>query len=234
VDLSLPVITIIIAFMDGFNPCAMWILIFLITMLINMKDKKKLYILGTVFIVTSALVYFVFLSAWFNFFQFVGYVYWIKIAIGLVALATGSVHVKNALTSKGECHVTNSQQRASIMERIKKITKENNIWVAVIGMVILAISVNFIEVVCSAGLPAVYTNLLASANLSTVNYYLYLILYTVIFMFDDLFIFFVAVKTFHATGITSKYSKYSGIVGGVLMIIIGLILILKPELLMFG
>jgi len=234
VNFSLPVITIIIAFMDGFNPCAMWILIFLITMLINMKDKKKLYILGTVFIVTSALVYFVFLSAWFNFFQFVGYVYWIKIVIGLVALTTGVFHLKNAFTSKGECHVTNSKQRASIMESIKKIIKENNLWIAVAGMIILAISVNFIEVVCSAGLPAVYTSLLASANLSTFKYYLYLILYTAIFMFDDLFIFFIAVKTFHAVGITSKYSKYSGIIGGALMLVIGLILILKPELLMFG
>jgi len=233
-DISLPIITFIIAFMDGFNPCALWILIFLITMLINMKDRKKLYILGSVFIVTSALVYFVFLAAWFNFFQYVGYVYWIKVIIGLVALTTGFLHIKNALKNKGGCHATNEKQRESIIEKIKTITKENNFRIAITGMIILAISVNFVEVVCSAGLPAVYTNLLASANLTTPKYYAYLIFYVLIFMLDDLIIFFIAIKSFQATGITNKYSKFSSIFGGIIMIIIGTILILKPELLMFG
>jgi len=233
-DVSLPFLTIIIAFMDGFNPCAMWVLIFLITMLINMQDKRKLYILGTVFIATSALVYFIFLAAWFNFFQFVGYVYWIKVVIGLLALVTGVIHLRNALKSKGECHVTNAEQRKSIMDRIKSITKENNLWLAILGMIALAISVNLVEVVCSAGLPAVYTNLLASANLSFVQYYAYLFLYILVFMIDDLVIFFVAIKSFQAIGITSKYSKYSSLIGGLIMIIIGFLLIFKPELLMFG
>jgi thiol-disulfide isomerase/thioredoxin len=231
--LSLPLLTIIIAFMDGFNPCALWILIFLITMLINMKDRKRLYLLGSVFIGTSAAVYFVFLAAWFNFFQFVGYVYWIKVVIGVVAIGTGLFHLKESLQKEQACHVTNPEQRKSIRERIQKITEEQNLWLALIGMVALAVSVNFIEVVCSAGLPAIYTSVLASANVSTLEYYLYLLLYTVIFMLDDLLVFFIAVKSFQATGITAKYAKYSGILGGTIMLIIGFLLIFRPEALMF-
>jgi len=231
---SLPLATILIAFVDGFNPCALWILIFLITMLINMKDRKKLYILGSVFIIVSGLVYFVFLAAWFNFFKFIGYAYWIKVIIGIIAIISGIIHIKDGLFSKGECKVTNAQQRQNIITRMKNVLNEKNFFLAIVGISALAISVNLIEVVCSAGLPAIYTNLLSTIKLSTFEYYSYLSLYILIFMLDDLIIFFIAIKTFEVTGITNKYSKFSSIFGGLLIFIIGIILIFKPELLMFG
>lgn len=233
-DLSLPIATFLIALADGFNPCAMWILIFLISMLINMKDRKKLYILGSTFIFVSGLVYFVFLAAWFNFFKFIGYVYWIKVIIGIVAIVTGVLHIKDAMKNKAECKVTNTDQKKSIMERVKKAINEKSFVLAIIGISILAVSVNLIEVVCSAGLPAVYTNLLSTVHLSTAEYYMYLIFYTLIFMLDDLLIFFIAVKTMHLTGATQKYAKWSSLIGGIVILILGLLLIFKPEVLMFG
>lgn len=233
-SLSLPIATFLIAFMDGFNPCAMWILIFLISMLINMKDKKKLYTLGTIFIITSAAVYFVFLAAWFNFFKLIGYTYWIKVIIGLVAIFSGYMHIKSGLFSKGECTVINRKQKKSIMQRIKDIIKEQKYSIAIIGIISLAISVNLIEVICSAGLPSVYTNLLSTIEMSTLEYYSLLLFYIFIFMLDDLVVFFLAVKTFQVAGITSKYTKWSNLIGGFVIFIIGFILILKPDLLMFG
>lgn len=232
--ISLPIATMLIAFVDGFNPCAMWILIFLITMLINMKDKRKLYVLGSTFIVTSGLVYFIFLAAWLNFFKFVGYVYWIKVVIGVVAIVSGLVHIKNSLISKGGCHATSQNKRESIMQKIKRVVGEKSFILSIVGIMTLAITVNLIEVVCSAGLPAVYTNLLSTIKLTTFEYYLYLLLYVLIFMLDDLIVFFIAVKTFEVTGITKKYTKWSSLFGGVIILVIGIILIIKPELLMFG
>lgn len=232
--ISLPLATILIAFVDGFNPCAMWVLIFLITMLINMKDRKKLYILGSIFIFISSLVYLVFLAAWFNFFKLIGYVYWIKIIIGIIAIVSGLLHLKDGLFSKGECHVTNLNQRKNIINKMKETLNQKSFLLAVLGISLLAISVNLIEVVCSAGLPAIYTSLLSTIKLSPVQYYSYLLLYVLIFMLDDLFIFFVAIKTFEVTGIAKKYTKWSGIIGGLVIFIIGIILIVKPELLMFN
>lgn len=233
-SVSLPIATILIAFVDGFNPCAMWILVFLITMLINMKDKKKLYILGTTFIFVSGLMYLVFLSAWFNFFKFVGYVYWIKVIIGIVAIISGIMHIKSGLFSKGECKATNQNQRQKIIKKIKEVLNQKKLFLSLIGIVSLAVSVNLVEIVCSAGLPAVYTNLLSTIKLTTFEYYFYLLLYVLIFMLDDLLIFFLAIKTFEVSGISKKYTKMSGIVGGFIILIIGVILIIKPELLMFG
>lgn len=233
-SVSLPIATILIAFVDGFNPCAMWILVFLITMLINMKDKKKLYILGTTFIFVSGLMYLVFLLAWFNFFKFVGYVYWIKVIVGIVAIISGIMHIKSGLFSKGECKATNQNQRQNIIQKIKEVLNQKKLFLSLIGVVSLAISVNLVEIVCSAGLPAVYTNLLSTIKLSTFEYYFYLLLYVLIFMLDDLLIFFLAIKTFEVSGISKKYTKMSGIVGGFIILLIGIILIVKPELLMFG
>ncbi len=232
--ISLPLATVIIALMDGFNPCAMWILIFLITMLINLKSRKRLYGLGALFIVVSAFVYFLFMVAWLKFFQFVSYIRWIKLIVGIIAVISGIKHLQHAFFSKGECKSVNKKKQKSIMEKIKKIVKEKSFFLAVIGIIALAFSVNLIELVCSAGLPAIYTNLLASLNLSNFSYYSYLLLYIFIFMLDDLIIFFVAVRTFEVTGITNKYSKWSSIIGGIVILILGLLLIFAPQVLMFG
>ncbi len=232
--LSLPVLTILLGGMDGFNPCAMWILIFLITMLINLEDKRRLYILGFSFIFVSALVYFAFLAAWFNLFQFIGFIYWIRLLVGLVAIGSGIYHLKNYYEKETGCKVTNSEQRSRLMTKMKGVIQRENLWLAVVGISALAVSVNLIELVCSAGLPAIYTNILALSDLTTAQYYLYLILYTFIFMLDDLFIFTVAVKTFEVTGITDKYSKMSNLVGGLVILILGILLLFRPQMLMFG
>src|SRR5699024_4433762 len=98
----------------------------------------------------------------------------------------------------------------------------------------LAISVNLIELACSAGLPVIFTQVLAMNDLSTLEYWIYIFIYIFFFMIDDLIVFAIAVKTMELTGITTKYTKYSHLIGGLLMFIIGILLIVKPEWLMFN
>ena len=234
-NLSLPVLTIIIAALDGFNPCAMWVLLFLISLLLGMQNKKRMWIFGSVFIVASALVYFLFMSAWLNLFLFLGVVFWIRIIIGLVALFAGGYNLKEFFTNPaGTCKVTGTEKRQRIFEKLKKIVQEKHVFLALLGLIVLAFAVNLVELICSAGLPAVYTQILTLTNLASWQYYSYLALYIFIFMLDDLFVFFVAMITLQATGVTDKYSRISHIVGGIIMLIIGILLIFKPELLMFG
>jgi len=100
--------------------------------------------------------------------------------------------------------------------------------------VLLAFAVNLVELICSAGLPVIFTQLLTLSDLSPWQYYAYMLLYIFVFMLDDLFVFIVSMITLEMTGITTKYSRISHLIGGILMVIIGLLLIFKPELLMFG
>jgi hypothetical protein len=126
------------------------------------------------------------------------------------------------------------EKRQQIFKTLQSITQKRQFILALGGIILLAIAVNMVELICSAGLPAIYTQILSLSNLPSWQYYLYLGFYILVFMLDDLFIFFTAMITLQAVGVQSKYSRYSHLIGGFLMLIIGLLLIFKPEWLMFG
>ncbi|MCK5416010.1 hypothetical protein KAI92_01115 [Candidatus Parcubacteria bacterium] len=233
-NFSLPFLTFIIAATDGFNPCAMWVLIFLISLLLGMQDKKRMWILGMTFIFSSGTVYFLFLSAWLNLFLFIGFVFWVRILIGFVAVASGSYHVYDYLNNKnGSCRVTGNEKRKKIFCKIQKIITEQKLWLALLGIIILAVAVNLVELVCSAGLPAVFAQILTVSNLPVWQYYIYLVFYILIFMLDDMLIFVIAMKTLELKGINTKYTKYANLIGGIIIFILGILLIFKPEWIMF-
>ncbi len=234
-NFSLPTLTVIMGLLDGFNPCAMWTLLFLITLLLGMENRRRMWVLGIAFIVASAAVYFLFMAAWLNLLIFLGFILWIRIAIGLVALAGGGYNIKEFFTNKsGTCKVTKSEKRKKVFDRLREITHEKNFFLALAGIILLAIAVNLVELLCSAGLPAVYTQILILNDLAVWQHYLYLLLYILFFMLDDLFVFALAMITLRATGLTTKYTRASHLIGGILMLIIGILLIAAPEWLMFG
>ncbi|KKS31010.1 MAG: hypothetical protein UU92_C0013G0017 [candidate division WWE3 bacterium GW2011_GWA1_42_12] len=232
-SLPLPMFTFVIALMDGFNPCAMWALLFLISLLLGMKDRKKMWLLGGTFIVISGVVYFLFLAAWLNFFMIMGYALIIRYIVGIFAFGLGIYYLYDFYKNRGGCVVTENEKRRGFIERIKKVVLNKHLSIALLGMVVLAVSVNLIELLCSAGLPAVYTKVLSMNNLPVWQYYLYLLFYILIFMLDDIIVFVVAMVTLQAFGIKNKYAKFSHLVGGILVLLIGLTLIFKPELLSF-
>lgn len=232
---SLPALTVVIGLLDGFNPCAMWTLLFLISLLLGMKDRKRMWILGATFIVASASVYFIFMAAWLNLILFLGFVIWIRILIGILALVGGGYSLKEFVFNKDSgCKVTGNEDRQKIFERLKSAVQQNSLWLALGGIIVLAFAVNLVELICSAGLPAVYTQVLALNGLSSWQYYFYILLYVFFFMLDDLFVFFMAMYTLEMTGITTKYARVSRLIGGIIMFTIGILLIFKPEWLMFG
>jgi glutaredoxin len=234
-SLSLPALTFILGFLDGFNPCAMWTLLFLISLLLGLEDRKRMWILGVAFIVASSFVYFLFMSAWLNLFLFIGFVKWVRLLIGAVALGTGGYYLYDYCVNKtGACKVDMGGRKQKVFEKLKEFAHKQSLLVAVAGMILLAFAVNLVELVCSAGLPAIYTQVLSMSDLSTWQYYAYLLFYITIFMLDDLFVFFAAMITLHQVGINTKYARYSHLIGGILMFLIGLALWFKPELLTFG
>jgi len=233
---SLPALAVIIGTIDGFNPCSLWVLLFLIGLLLEVGDRRKMMVLGGAFILTEALTYLFFMTAWLQFILFVGFIAIVRIAIGLAALAGGGWSLSQLLKKKDDsgCEVTGEEKRNKIFDRISKIAKQEKWFFALLGVVALAFSVNLIEMVCSAGLPALFTQVLALNNLSEFQRIMYLVLYDFFFMLDDLIVFIAALATFQLLGITTKYSRWSHIIGGVIMIIIGLLLIFYPQALMFG
>ena len=236
--LSLPVLSIVLGAIDGFNPCAMWVLIFLISMLFNMKDRKKMWCLGITFLVTSAVVYLLFMFAWLGITTtLLTRVSWFRILIALVALIGAFINLKSfykSIKTGTGCEVVDNNKRKNIMTKIRKITAEKSFILALIGVMILAASVNIIELACSAGIPVLFTNVLALNNLTKFETTMYVYLYTLFFLIDDIIVFVIAMLTLNIKAISTRYTKYSHLIGGILMLIIGLLMLFKPNWLMFN
>lgn len=233
---SLPIIAIIIGFVDGFNPCAMWILIFLITMLLDYKDRKKMWILGCTFLFTSAFVYFLFMIGFLKIATFLNSIKLLRTLVAVFALSFGGYNIYRYYKTRKEagCDVVNKNQRRKIMTRIKKVLANNSFLLAMLGIILLAISVNLIELLCSLGLPVMFTEILSINNVKGIAKIIYILIYVLFFLIDDLLVFFIAMKTLKITAISNKYTKYSHLIGGIIMITIGLLMLFKYEWLMFN
>ena len=240
--LSLPALAVILGAIDGFNPCAMWILLFLIALLVSAKSRKRLWLIGGTFILTSGIVYFLILSAWLNLFFTISYVNLTRTIIGLFALGFGAWQLKEFITySPGVCKVLGVKPKglkerleSGLKDRAEKLATNPLTLMMLGGIIILAVGVNLIEFFCSAGIPAVFTRVLALNHLPAFSYYFYLLLYTFVFMLDDLIVFSLAVITLRRIGLTQKYNYWATLIGGLLILVLGLLLIFKPGLLMFA
>ena len=234
-NLSLPALTVALGAVDGFNPCAMWTLVFLIGLLVGMPDRTRRWTLGVAFLAASALVYYLIMAAWLSALLFFGMVVWIRVAIGLVALAAGLYNLREfAVSKEAVCEVTRPAERRKVFERLRGLASERRFAFAVAGIVLLAFAVNVVELLCSAGIPAVYTQVLAMTELSRWQYHLYLALYILVFMLDDLVVFLTAMATLEVAGATGQYARYGHLMGGGVLLAIGALMLLRPEWLMFG
>jgi len=225
-DYSLPALAVILGLVDGFNPCAMWVLVYLISLIATLRDRKRIWLIVGSFVLASGVLYFLFMTAWLNAFLFIGYVRPVTTVIGLVALGGGILQIREVIETKGAivCEVTDEESRKKTMTRIQKIVSSPITLGTVAGIVALAFLVNSIEFVCSAAIPAIFTHVLSLASLTTFQYYGYILLYVVIFMLDDLIIFGSA-----AIALTSRlgdrYAKYFRPVGAAILIILGVLLL---------
>ena len=235
-NMALPVVALVIGLVDGFNPCAMWVLLFLISMLIGMRDKKKMIILGFTFLLTSALIYLLFMLAWLNAATFLLTIKWVRLLIGLVAIVGGYINLRSYIKHRKDdgCNVIDDKKRNRIFDKIKKFTHERNFFLAMLGVITLAISVNVVELACSAGLPVMFIQILSMNHLSLFYEVLYIAIYMFFFLVDDLIVFIIAVSTMELTGFSTKYGKAAKLIGGILLLLIGILMILKPEWLMFN
>ena len=233
---SLGIIAIVLGFVDGFNPCAMWILLFLINMFLGTKDKKKSWILGFTFLVISAFVYFLSMLG-INVIIGVATVGYLKIAIAIFILIMGIFSLRKYLKIRKEeagCSIVDNRKRKKLVTKVKKIISSKNFILSIVGISTLAISVNLIELACSLGFPMIFTEMLTINNITGISRILYLLLYVFFYMIDDMVVFTISMITLQATGITNKYNKLCALVSSIIMIIMGLLLIFKPEWLMLN
>jgi glutaredoxin len=226
-DYSLPTLAVVLGLVDGFNPCAMWVLVYLISLVATLRDKKRIWLIVGSFVLASGILYFLFMTVWLNLFLVIGYIKAVTIVIALVALGGGILQIREVVKTRGAivCEVTDEESRKKTMTKVQEIVSSPLTWGILVGIIALAFTVNAVEFVCSAAIPAVFTQVLSLASLTTFQYYGYILLYVFFFMLDDLIIFGAAAFAL-TSSLGDRYAKYSRPVGATILIILGLLLLL--------
>lgn len=230
---SLPVMSLILGFVDGFNPCALWVLVTFLVVLIEVGDRRRMWQIAGLFILAEAIMYYLILNVWMQAWDFVGMDNIVTPIVGVVAIGGGLFFLYEWWKSDGSCKVTNIEQRAKTRSRIQKLAAAEMTIVTIFGIIALAFSVNIIEFACSIGIPQAFTKILDINALGWLKEQFFMLLYIMMYMVDDVLVFGIALYSIEKIGLTTKYSKISNLIGGVLMVCLGLLLIFRPELLVF-
>jgi glutaredoxin len=229
-ELGLPAITLILGLLDGLNPCAMWVLLFLLSLLGNLHDRRAMLLIGRTFVAVSGLVYFAFMAAWLNFFLLIGLSRLVQVTLGGIAAVVGVINVKDFLAFRhGPSLTIPEAAKPGLYAQVRRILRTENFPGAFVGVVGLAVLVNALELVCTAGLPAVYTHILTLQQLPWWAYYGYLGLYNTAYMLDDRLMLVLAVVTLSRRKLQEAGGRWLKLVSGVVMLGLGVVLIAHPE-----
>lgn len=229
-ELGLPIFTIVVGLVDGFNPCAMWVLLFLLSLLVNLRSRPRMLAIAGTFVVVSGLVYFAFMAAWLSFFFVIGVSRVVTLVLGALALLVGAINVKDFFAfGRGISLSIPARAKPRIYARVRHIVSAENLLGAVVAAAGLAFLVNLVELLCTAGLPALYTSVLASRDLPAPEYYGYLGLYNVAYMADDTLVLIVAVVTLGKHKLQERGGRVLKLLSGVVMLTLGAIMLVAPR-----
>jgi thiol-disulfide isomerase/thioredoxin len=230
--MSLPTFTIIIAGIDGFNPCAFFVLFFLLSMLVYAQSRKIMLLIGSIFVFFSGFIYFLFMAAWLNLFLIIGKLAIITTLAGSVALIIGVINIKDFFFFKKGISLTiPDHAKPKLFKRMRNLLKASSLSSTILGTIILAIAANFYELLCTSGFPMVFTRVLTLNNLSITEYYLYLILYNIIYVIPLMVIVLMFSITLGAKKLTEKQGQILKLISGFMMLYLGAILLVLPSLL---
>jgi len=228
--LGLPLFTAVLGLLDGFNPCAMWVLVFVLSLLVNLKDRRKMLLIGGTFVFASGLVYFAFMAAWLNVFLLVGVSRITQAVLGAIAIVIGLINVKDFFAfGRGISIGIPESAKPGIYARVRRVLSERSTGAALGSVFVLALMVNTVELLCTSGLPAIYTQVLAASELPAWGYYGYLALYNAFYMLDDSLLLATVVITLRLTRLQERGGRILKLVSGLVMLALGLILAFRPQ-----
>ena len=229
-DNSLLISTLVIAGMDSFNPCAFFVLLFLLSLMVHARSRSRMLLIGITFVSISALVYFVFMAAWLNLFMMIGAMPVITITAGIIAVIIGLLNTKDYfLFQQGPSLTIPDSAKPSLYRRVRGLLKADNIPTMLLGTAALAIAANSYELLCTAGFPMVYTRMLTLSELGNAEYYAYLVLYNLVYVLPLLIIVLAFSFTLGAYRLSEQQGRYLKLLSGLMMLGLGLMLLFAPD-----
>ncbi|HEX5635278.1 MAG TPA: hypothetical protein VFX50_18670 [Gemmatimonadales bacterium] len=231
--LGLPLFTIALGLLDGFNPCAMWALLLILALLVGLGDRRRMLLIGGTFVLVGGLLYYAFMAAWLEIFLLIGFSRALQVGLGAVAVVVGLVNVKDFVAfGTGPSLGIPAAAKPGLYARMRRVVTAENLAAALLAVAVLSATVNVIELLCTAGLPTLYTQILGARELSRAGYYGYLLLYIAAYVFDDMLMLVIAVTTLSRPALQERAGRGLKLLSGAVMLGLGLVLILRPGWLM--
>jgi len=225
-EVGLPLFTLAMGLLDGFNPCSLWVLILMISLLAPMNNRLRMFAIAGTFIAVEGLAYFIFMAAWLNLFLLIGLSRISEIVIAVIALLAGVINLKDFwFYGRGISLSIPDASKPDIYARMRRILQAQNLTGALIGTVVLGVLVQIVEFMCTSGFPALYTRILTLKQLDTMSYYSYLLLYNLAYMFDDVIILAIGVITLSQRRLQEKEGRWLKLISGLVMVGLAIYLI---------
>lgn len=229
-SMGLPLFTLALGLLDGFNPCAMWVLLFLLSLLVRLNDRKRMALVAGTFVFVSGAVYYAFMAAWLNVFLAVGLSKTVRLLLAAVALVIGAINVKDFVAwGHGPSLSIPESAKPGLYARMRRVMQARALPASLLAVAALAVVVNFVELLCTAGLPAIYTAVLAQQSLGPAAHYAYLGLYIAGYIADDALMVGLAVAALGSGKLTERTGRWLKFVSGLVMLGLGGVLLLRPQ-----
>jgi glutaredoxin len=228
--LSLPVLTVALAAVDAFNPCAFFVLLFLLSLLVHLQSRGRMLLIGGVYVFISGAMYFAFMAAWLNLFRMLGSLTWVTAAAGAVALVLGAINVKDFVAfGRGVSLSMTESRRADIFRRGRRLLAAGSLPVMVGAAVVMAIAANLYELLCTAGFPMVYTRVLTLRVEGATEHYAWLALYNLVYVLPMAVIVLVFVRSMGGRKLGEQQGRLLKLLSGLMMLGLGTMLLVAPE-----
>ncbi|MFH2139537.1 MAG: glutaredoxin domain-containing protein [Pseudomonadota bacterium] len=226
-QLGLPLFTLTLGLLDGFNPCSMWVLLLMLSLLAPLNDRKRMFAVAGTFVAVQGIAYFLFLAAWLNLFLLLGLSRISEIVIAALALFAGAVNLKDFFAlGRGLSLSIPQSAKPGIYQRMRRILQAKNLTAAILATIVLGVLVQLVELMCTSGFPALFTRILTQQELQGASYYGYLLLYDFAYMLDDLLILAVGVITLSQRRLQEKEGRMLKLLSGLVMVGLGVYLLI--------
>ena len=228
---SLTFSTAVIGFVDGFNPCSLWVLSVLLALTLHSGSRKKILAVGLTYLIVTTIVYSLFITGVFTLLSYVGYLKWIQIGVALIALVFGVVNLKDYFWYKeGLSFTISDKHKPKLYQNMRSTLTDTSSMLGLIGSsAALAVGVSFIEFSCTAGFPVIWSNLIAANQVKVWQFILLLGLYMFIYLLDEMAVFISAAVTMRASRVEEKHGRLLKLISGVLMTTLAFVMIINPQ-----
>ncbi|MGF1666241.1 MAG: hypothetical protein ACFCVC_08220 [Acidimicrobiia bacterium] len=229
---SLALATLVIAFVDGFNPCSLWAMSMLLALVLRTGSRRRVAAVGSTFLVITAALYGVYIVGMYSLLEWAAGAGWVRASVAVVALVFGLVNLKDFWWFKRGLSLTiPDSAKPALYRRMRDVALDDRRLPVVLGgTALLAVGVSLLETPCTAGYPLLWTNLLSSRGVETAAAVGLFGLYMAVFLLDELVVFGVAVAAMRVTKLEERHGRVLKLISGMLMVVLAAVLVVAPEL----